>query len=355
MNGYATVGEGAGRCIVPVHAPNVRVVVERGLVVTDAARAELPDGALFLDGAYAGPPFIDNVRRHYALDHHSGVVRPFTLATCEQAAVLVALGLPLDEGEWRIYLNDPDLDALLAAWVLVNFAPLRADDQRLIGELMPLLRVEGNIDTYGLDRAALSGVLPRSYAVHKSRLERLRANELELRRSGAWDACDAVAYACARLSAFDAALLVRGRRDASRRALERRGFVRARKVAVLMRSSAGIYEVEEALHTRYGDALAIVVLDRGAGHVSILMADPFLPKSLADVYPLLNAADGLADPSAGNVWGGAREIGGSPRRTGTALGGEQVVRLVARLFAIEPRLDGSTRAPNDRARVPVGA
>lgn len=349
MSGYAIVGDGAARSIAPALAPNVRVVVERGLVVTDTARAELPDRALFLDGAYEGPPFIDNVRRHYALDHHSGVVRPFTLATCEQAAVLVALGLPLDEGEWRIYLNDPDLDALLAAWVLINFAALRADDHRLIGELMPLLRVEGNIDTYGLDRAALSGVLPRSYAIHKARLERLRAEELALRRTGEWDACDAVAYSRARLAAFDAELLGHGRRDASRRALVRRGFVRARKVAVLMRSTAGIYEVEEALRIRYGNALAIVVLDRGEGHVSILLADPFLPKSLTDVYPLLNAADGLADSAAGNVWGGAREIGGSPRRTGTALGGEQVVRLVARLFAIDARVDGDSRAHDAHA------
>src|ERR1051326_4845773 len=128
------------------HLPDrdVRLFVERGLAVRPADLARYPDPSVFLDGVYAGAPFVDNGRRHYALDHHQGVVRALTLATCEQAAVMVAMGLQLRDGTWRVFVNEPDLDALLSAWVLLNYDALVADDMARLAEVMPLLRVEGN-------------------------------------------------------------------------------------------------------------------------------------------------------------------------------------------------------------------
>ncbi len=332
---YALLREGGHRFVARAHAGNILLRVERGLSVSEAARRDYPERSLFLDGVYAGAPFIDNGRRQYALDHHQGVVRPFTLATCEQAAVIVAMGLPLGEGSWRVYVNEPDLDALLAAWVLMNHDALAAEGLAPLGELMPLLRVEGNIDTHGFEMPALSGVAPRSYALQKARIDRLRARELSLRLAGRWDALDVVAYAKDRLEELDRELLGKGRQGAHLRSAMRRVGVQRRKVAVLWRSALGIYEVEEALKTRFGDALAVVVLDRGDGHITLLQTDRFLPRTLSDLYPLLDAADPNADPGGGNSWGGASDIGGSPRKTGTALSGEQVLHLVSRLYALE--------------------
>jgi hypothetical protein len=127
---------------------------------------------------------MDNERRHYALDHHAGCVRPFTLATCEQAAVVVMMGLPLNEGEWHIYVNNPDLDALLASWILINHKRLLAHDKRLLRELMPLVRVEGVIDTHGLDMSELSALPSHIYKLHKARLDALRASEVSAKSHG---------------------------------------------------------------------------------------------------------------------------------------------------------------------------
>ncbi len=333
--GYRLVGAGANRVVLRADDESVRLHVERGLSVGAAELASHPEQAIFLDGVYAGAPFVDNARRRYALDHHQGCVRAFTLATCEQAAVMVAMGLPLGEGVWHMYVNEPDLDALLAAWVLMNHRELCAEGLARLGELMPLLRVEGNIDTHGYELPALSGVTAKSYALHKARLDRLRARECAVRAAGRWEQEDVAAYACERLGAIDHELFGRGRREAHLRSTVRALGVRARKVAVLLRSPLGIYEVEEALRTRYGDALAVIVLERGRGHVTLLQTDPFLPRALGEVYPLLDAADPNADAVRGNTWGGADEIGGSPRKTGTALTGEQILHLVARLYALE--------------------
>src|SRR5690606_12821565 len=58
-----------GRFIVRTAAPNVRLYVDRKLTVVENDRDRYPEQTLFLDGVFNGPPFMDNERRHYALDH----------------------------------------------------------------------------------------------------------------------------------------------------------------------------------------------------------------------------------------------------------------------------------------------
>ena len=74
--------------------PNVRLHVERGLTVDEDEREQYPRQSVFLDGVFTGPAFLDNEMRQYSLDHHAGCVRAFTLATCEQAVVMLLQGLP---------------------------------------------------------------------------------------------------------------------------------------------------------------------------------------------------------------------------------------------------------------------
>ena len=167
-------------CIVRRGRPSVKLVVEPGRVIQERERASFPDQCIFLDGMFDGPPMLDNQRRHYVLDHHRGVVRAFTLATCEQAVVMVAGGLPLDEGTWWLYVNEPDLDAVLAAWVLLNDDRLLADDRRRLWNVMPLIRVEGVIDAHGLDMGVVSGLRPRQYAAHQARLAVMRLSLIHI-------------------------------------------------------------------------------------------------------------------------------------------------------------------------------
>ena len=133
-------------------APNLHLRVERGLSVNSAGRKYYPRQTIFLDGVYSDAPFIDNETRQYSLVHHAGCIRMFTLATCEQAAVFVLEGLPLDEGVWNLFINEPDLDAVLASWILINHHTLLRDDASILRNVMPFIRVEGHDRRYTVSK-----------------------------------------------------------------------------------------------------------------------------------------------------------------------------------------------------------
>lgn len=319
--------------------PNVRLHVERGLSVSKTERKRYPRQTIFLDGAYADAPFADNQLRQYSLDHHTGCVRPFTLASCEQAVVMLLQGLPLDEGEWFVYLNEPDLDAVLGAWVLFNHAELLADGRRLLHDAMPLIRVEGVIDAHGFDMVVLSALPPEHYRVEKARIDGLREREATLRAAGEWGSVDALEYTVDLLQRIDGTLYPEGFLAARVQVEEIAELpLKERKLAVLCRSQSGIYEAEAQLKQRFGKALALIILDQGDQRFTLRQVDTFLSKNLEHAYPQLNRADPRvqeAEPGD-NTWGGSAEIGGSPRGTGSALSGRHVLAIVQRVYTERP-------------------
>ena len=97
--------------------------------------------------------------------------------------------------------------------------------------------------------------------------------------------------------------------------------INAERVAIVCRSDRGIYEVEGDLKKVYGKRLGAIVLDKGGGNYTLRLVDRFLPATLEAAYDRLNLADPAVhagDP--GNTWGGAADIGGSPRKSGSRLG-----------------------------------
>jgi hypothetical protein len=315
-----------GRVLVCAEAPTLRVRIERGLSVTAAAARSAPPGTIFLDGAAQGEPFVDPQRGVYNLDHHEGCVRAFTLATCEQAMVLVRKGLDLRRRDWTIFANDVDLDVLLAIWVLLNHLRLASDDPRPRAAVMPLLRLEGAIDAHGLDLVDLTALPSEALAEARRTMDRLLAREHALKASGGWARTDVLAYAADRLATLDAQVYPSGLFEGVAEIDELARFeLSPGSVGVACRAGVGIYEVEQQLRRVHGDRLGLLVLQKGATTYSLRQVDPTLPVGLDDVYTLLN----LVDPASGgslsaNRWGGSAEIGGSPRRTGTALDLAQV-------------------------------
>ncbi|MBK6847875.1 MAG: hypothetical protein IPG96_10155 [Proteobacteria bacterium] len=312
-------------------APNLRLRVELGLTITPEQRRHYPPQTIFLDGAYGGPPFLDNTQRQYSFDHHAGCVRAFTLATCEQAAVMLLKGLPLFEGEWQLYLNDPDLDAVLAAWLLLNHAELLQQGAKLLAQLMPLVRVEGVIDGHGLDVPLLTALPRAQYEQLRAQLDALRplATAASARES------DTLRHTRALLCRLDETLFPAGYLQ---RLLELHEVAHAvlprGKLAVLCRSRHGIYEVESQLKQRYERSLALIVLDQGGDCFTLRQVDAFLPQNLNDVYRALNHADARVEQTrrGANRWGGSDNIGGSPRQSGSALGGDEVLRIAHRVL-----------------------
>jgi hypothetical protein len=322
-----------GGAIVCRDWPSIQLHVERGLTIDEDQRDKYPDQAIFLDGVFTGPAFLDNERRQYSLDHHAGCVRAFTLATCEQACVMLMQGLPLWEGEWHVYVNEPDLDAVLAAWIILNHHALVHDDYAMLRKVMPLVRVEGVIDTYGLDKALLSGLPRRIYEAHKKRIDKLRADERNLREHGKWGDVDVLEFTRDQLGKLDIQLFPRGQpRTAGIQSTDEL-VLPSRKLAVLVQSHVGIYEIEEQLKVKHKNELGVIVHDAGDDRMTLRLVDAFLPKNLNEVYPRLNEVDPRATGEEGNEWGGSGDIGGSPRKTGTGLSGREVLAVVARVIS----------------------
>ena len=100
---------------------------------------------------------------------------------------------------------------------------------------------------------------------------------------------------------------------------------------LVCRAAVGLYEVEQQLRRYHGDRLGMIVLQKEPREYSLRQVDPTLPIGLEEVYQLLNAVDPASDGSlAANRWGGSAEIGGSPRRTGTALEVGEIAAVCAR-------------------------
>ncbi|MDX1501296.1 MAG: CPBP family glutamic-type intramembrane protease [Thermoanaerobaculia bacterium] len=300
-----------------VEAPEVMVRVEAELSVTAAAARKAPEGTIFLDGAAQGEPFLDLERQVYNLDHHEGCVRRFTLATCEQALVLVLRGLDLRERPWRVLANAPDLDTVLAIWVLLNSVHLTPENPVVRRAIVPLVRLEGVIDAQGLEMTELTGFPEPYHQGVARRLDRLRQAELELAgaESGPLEKTAALLHLIDSLvypeDFFDELL---GVEELARDELT------PSRIVVVCRGESGIYELEPVLKRLFGRRLGMIALQKDERTYTLRQVDSFLPANLQQVYERLNEIDPAvrgSDPS--NRWGGSGEIGGSPRTTGTDL------------------------------------
>jgi hypothetical protein len=330
--------DGKGLHLSCVEAPNIAVRVERGAVQSVAAARKAPSGTIFLDGAAAGEPFMDAQRGVYNLDHHEGCVRPFTLATCEQAMVLLLKGLDLSGGEWTVYANEPDLDTVLAIWVLLNHRRLASAESQVRPAIMPLLRLEGAIDANGPRFAQLCAFPPELLEETQAQLDRLRRVELEVKEQGRWSTIDFLPFTADVLRLIDASFYSPGELEDTVQVEELlRIPLTEQRIGVVCRADTGIYEVERELADLHGNKVGLLVLQKDPATYTLRLVDPFLPASLNAVYERLNLLDPAVEQGQGNnAWGGSAEIGGSPRQTGTALSPAEIAAACRWVFQPRP-------------------
>ncbi len=320
-----------GRYLACLDSQNLVVRIEPGKTTTAAAARRAAEGTIFLDGAAQGEPFMAVGQRVYNLDHHEGCVRAFTLATCEQAMVLVGRGLDLRAGTWTIRAGEPDLDTVLAIWTLLNHTALQQPDSRVRAAIMPVLRLEGTIDAHGLGLIDLCGFSPELLAATRRTLDGLRTRELELKKQGSWSSSDPLEYVVRVLHAVDRLVYEPDQlRDYT--AIEELGRVPIGndRIAILCRAQSGIYEVEEALREQHRDRLGLIVLQKDVSTYTLRQVDAFLPIGLDELYARLNLVDNVVRKA--NRWGGSAEIGGSPRTTGTELSVQDISDVIATVF-----------------------
>lgn len=89
--------------------------------------ASLPANSVALDGYVQGPEQ-DPATYRFSFDHHAGCSRLITLATCQQVAIALRLGLCVSRIQ-NIFTNDIDADTVMATWLLLH--PERLDEKRV--------------------------------------------------------------------------------------------------------------------------------------------------------------------------------------------------------------------------------
>jgi hypothetical protein len=328
---YSIRRNGEGRELICSESPTVAVRIERGMTIPAGNARKAPPGTIYLDGAAEGAPFLDTEKAIFNLNHHEDCVRLFTLATCEQAMVMIRKGLDLQGRDWTIHANDPDLDTVLAIWVLLNHLQLNETDQEIRKKAMPLVRLEGVIDAHGLEMQDLCGFPPEVKESAFADLEHLRSKEVSLKKEGKWHEIDFLEYTADVLRAIDARIYssyhFEGVPDVEELA---RAEIGEKQRAIVCRADAGIYEVERHLRRLHGERLGVIILQKDRNTYTLRQVDTFLPVTLESAYEWLNLIDPAAgNRRSGNCWGGSGAIGGSPRVTGTSLTPGQIADAFA--------------------------
>ena len=331
---YSIRMKGEDRELVCSESPTMTVRIERGMTVPAGAARKAQPGTIYLDGAAEGGPFLDVEKAAFNLDHHEGCVRSFTLATCEQAMIVIRKGLDLQRRDWTIYANDPDLDTVLAIWVLLNHMRLNGVDTEIRRKVMPLVRLQGVIDAHGLEMQELCGFPRELQESVFADLEQLRSKEVALKKDGKWQEIDFLQYTADILRAIDAMVYSSHHFEGVVEIEElARAEIGESQLAIVCRGETGIYEVEPHLRRLHGKRLGVIILRKDANTYTVRQVDTFLPATLESAYERLNLVDPAAgNRRSGNRWGGSGEIGGSPRATGTSLTAEQIAGAFAQAY-----------------------
>ncbi len=304
-----------------LEAPNLTVLIQRGLTVSAATARKSPPGTIFLDGVAQSEPFMDHEKKIYNLDHHEGCVRTFTLSSCEQVLVMILKGLDLRDREWFIYANEPDLDTILAIWLLLNHQRISRKEPMHLRFLYALVRLEGVIDALGLELKEFSGLPPELMRKTQRVIDHLRKDEIQLKKDGLWEETEFLEYTASILHRIDRIIYkstefidFKGIKELARVDLT------DDRIVVVVEADEGIYEIEPHLNNLYGNRLGVVVLQRSPGSYTLRRMDLFMPGDLEPVYERLNFLDSAVKcRSENNRWGGSSDIGGSPRSSGTEL------------------------------------
>lgn len=318
---YSIKSNGDERVLICLEAPNLNVHIEPGLAINASMARKSPAGTIFLDGVAQCEPFMDHERQVYNLDHHEGCVRAFTLATCEQTLVMYMKGLDLRGREWHIFANDPDLDAILAIWILLNHARIGRQDSTQRRILFALVRYEGIIDALGLELKELSALPPELMRKIQRVVDHLRSDEIALKKEGRWEKTDFLTHTVSILHKIDQ-IFFKPSDFADYKGIEElaRIDLTGQRIAAVVEADMGIYEIEPHLNKLYGNRLGVVFLKKSDTSYTARQMDLFMPINLDDIYERLNFVDpAVKCRTQANKWGGATDIGGSPRDTGTML------------------------------------
>lgn len=301
----------------------IKMVFEpRKTVIWADFSQNFPRHSIAVDGYCAGPPQFDARRCVLNINHHEGVDRLATRASCDQAFVAVADGLydtfrDKKGPDAALYCNDCDQDVALASYILTR--PHLVDHPRLRG----LIRICDLMDTS-------MGIMP-----HRSRWQALRqlawATEpyTKARTSGRLPELDGEGM-MAVVEAVHRRLddLISGRRIRFRRMNTHFETIGGGKEWTFVRECGSQARIGMAEHgIRAFVALVHEDQETGVYRYSIGRLSLFIPFPQEMIFTALNQAEGIAADDLDH-WGGGPTAGGSPRKRGSRLNPSEVEKIV---------------------------
>ncbi|UCF91172.1 MAG: hypothetical protein JSW39_23315 [Desulfobacterales bacterium] len=325
---YVVKDNGEESVLTCLEAPNLTVRIKAGLTISASAARKSPPGTIYLDGVAQCEPFMDHEKQVYNLDHHEGCVRTFTLSTCEQALLMIMKGLDLQNRDWKIFANEPDLDTILAIWIIFNHLRISRKEPIHRRVLFALVRLEGIIDAQGLELKELSALPPDLLGKIQRIIDYLRNEEVNYKKEGLWEEIDYLDYTASVLHKIDQ-IIYKSSDFIDFRGIEEVARVELtdNRIAAVVEADLGIYELEPHLNKLYGNRLGLVILRKGHNTYTLRQMDPFMPRNLDDVYEKLNFIDpAVKCRTQNNKWGGSADIGGSPRATGSQLTPQEIAQ-----------------------------
>ena len=312
---------------------NIHFYLKRGFSVEPDEIKILSSNTILIDGVFNGPPFLDNDNKIYSLDHHKGIIRSFTLSSCEQALLLIYKGFNINEEPWNVYGNEPDLDTILVAWIFLNNLIITENKDNIRHDITRLVRVEGLIDSQGYSFLDYLGYNEEIIEAELRKINKILEQEKSLKENNEWEKIDPFEYVKNVLCKIDMMFFEENTpSDIEFNQIEVIP-IHKKNVIVSCKSSASIYEIEKILRQKYKSKLALIILQSSSNKYTIKLTNEFLNKNLFSLYSKLNKFDKTvksSDPT--NVWGGSDLIGGSPRKAKTSLSINEIGDIAKQVF-----------------------
>ena len=123
-------------------------------------------------------------------------------------------------------------------------------------------------------------------------IEYLRAEEVDLKSKGIWKETDFLEHTALILHKVDRIIYTSEELDDVKDVKELARVVFGdNRIAVVVETQLGIYELESYLDRLYGESLGLVILKKDEGTYTLRSWDPFMPGDLNAVYNILNFID----------------------------------------------------------------
>ena len=286
---------------------------------------ESPPYSIALDGYVSGAPNYQSSGPRLNLNHHEDVDRYSTLCTSMQAYLKLKLGLfekfsVNGQPRANIYINDPDQDSSLAAFILTN--PEISLNIKYQDKLEELLHYEQLLDITGgmfpLDMKSkimqqMAWIFEPYDSVRVSgKLYSMNADEMKNLMQNIFSRIKAHLDGKSRELVLDNSYIVL--------------YGKPQDNFVLVKENSA-YSRAKMIRDGIKSFVSLVRENKKIYKYTLGKISDFIPVPLPEIYDFLNKFEKIKSDDT-DKWGGSQTIGGSPRIKGSKIRPEELFELI---------------------------